>query len=126
MLDVQWVPSDPSQFITWGGDIRHYSVAGADQVLLSSLTEPQFIRCVAVWGGLGVVLAAGQATGRVSFVSFQEGEGRHLLDRELPARVTRQVTALAWAPGASSVLATGFEKHRSDPSVGRRPPVTSQ
>ena len=90
MLDVQWVPSDPTQFITWGGDIRHYSVLDNDQVLLSTLTEP-LTKCVAVWGGPGVVLAAGQATGRVSFVSFQEGEGRHLLSRELPARVTRQV-----------------------------------
>jgi len=117
MLDVQWVPSEPGQFITWGGDLRHYSVVGRDQVLLSTLSEPQFIRCVAVWGGQGVVLAAGQATGRVSFVSFQDGEGRHLLERDLPARVTRQVTALSWAPGASSVLATGFEKHRTDPAV---------
>ena len=91
-----------------------------DQVLLSTLTEPQFIRCVAVWGGQGVVLAAGQATGRVSFVSFQDGEGRHLLDRDLPPRVTRQVTALSWAPRASSVLATGWEKHRTDPAVGKR------
>ena len=122
MLNVQWVPCEPSQFITWGGDIKHYSLVGSDQVLLSTLSEPQFNRCVAVWGGQAVILAAGQATGRVTFLTFQEGEGRHLLDRELPAKVTgtRQVTALSWAPAASSVLAVGFEKHRSDNSVGER------
>ena len=95
-------------------------MVGSDQLLLSTLTEPQFSRCVAVWGGQGVILAAGQATGRVTFLTFQEGEGKHLLDRELPARVTRQVMALSWAPAASSVLAVGFEKHRSDSSVGGR------
>ena len=97
-------------------------MVGSDQLLLSTLTEPQFNRCVAVWGGQGVILAAGQATGRVTFLTFHEGEGKHLLDRELPARVsgTRQVTALSWAPAASSVLAVGFEKHRNDNSVGGR------
>ena len=123
MLNVQWVPCEPSQFITWGGDIKHYSVVGSDQVLLSTLSEPQFNRCVAVWGGQAVILAAGQATGRVTFLTFQEGEGgegKHLLDRELPARVSRQVMALSWAPAASSVLAVGFEKHRNDNSVGER------
>ena len=97
-------------------------MVGSEQLLLSSLTEPQFNRCVAVWGGQAVILAAGQATGRVTFLTFQEGQGRHLLDRELPARVTgtRQVTALSWAPAASSLLAVGFEKHRNDSSVGER------
>ena len=32
---------------------------GSEQLLLSSLTEPQFNRCVAVWGGQGVILALG-------------------------------------------------------------------
>ena len=26
MQDVLWVPSDPTQFVTWGSDIRHYLV----------------------------------------------------------------------------------------------------
>ena len=29
MQDVLWVPSDPAHFVTWGQDIRHYSVARA-------------------------------------------------------------------------------------------------
>ena len=38
-------------------------------------------RCADVWPGDGVILAVGQASGRVSLVSFREGEGRFLLDR---------------------------------------------
>ena len=32
MQDVLWVPSDPSQFITWGSALRHYSVTRDQEV----------------------------------------------------------------------------------------------
>ena len=46
-----------------------------------SFSQCSVCRCADVWPGDGVILAAGQASGRVSLVSFREGEGRFLLDR---------------------------------------------
>jgi len=130
-LEVQWVPYDPEQFITWGTDLRHYKVVPSAResggggeplsssraaVLLATVSEPHYIKCVDVWGGEGVVVAAGQASGRISFVSFKDGEGKFLLDKELIPRTPRHCTALAWHRGSNTntLLASGYEKHRSD------------
>ena len=67
MQDIQWVGSDPSQFIAWGSDIRHYNVvatapetvANTEHVLndshvavhVATLQEPQFVRAVDIWPG---------------------------------------------------------------------------
>ena len=40
-------------------------------VLLDTVAEPHYIKCVDLWGGQGVVVAAGQASGRISFVTFR-------------------------------------------------------
>ena len=67
-LDVQWVPCDPTQFITWGTDLRHYRVVPTDPapefgclkeplsacraaVLLGTVSEPHYIKCVDIWAG---------------------------------------------------------------------------
>lgn len=148
-LEVQWVPCDTSQFITWGTELRHYQVVENDDtdlavaekglaslalgapapreplngqrsaVLLDTVAEPHYIKCVNVWGGQGVVVAAGQASGRVSFVTFRhelggEGGGGLLGDRELQPRTPRPCSALGWHPGCHNILASGYEKHRSD------------
>ena len=67
------------------------------------------------------MLAVGQTSGKVSFLSFKSddaGDGKFLLTRDLTARTCRGCTALSWyRPGAGpgqSILAGGFEKHRSD------------
>ena len=89
-LEVQWVPCDPSQFLTWGSELRHYQVVEVEggeaaeapaareplsgqraAVLLDTVAEPHYIKCVDLWGGQGVVVAAGQASGRISFVTFR-------------------------------------------------------
>ena len=133
MQDVLWVPSDPTQFITWGADIRHYAVVPRDTcddkarddktlqlsgthvaVHVSTRQEPQYVRCVDVWPGDGIVLAAGQATGRISFISFKDGDGKFLVDRDLSPRTCRTCTAVAWYRASNSILASGYEKHRSD------------
>jgi len=135
-LDVQWVPCDPTQFITWGTDLRHYRVVPTDPapelgclkeplsacraaILLGTVSEPHYIKCVDIWAGEGVVVAAGQASGRISFVSFRDGEGKFLLDKDLSPRTPRQCTALAWHKGGgnTALLASGYEKHRSDYGV---------
>ena len=41
MQDVLWVPSDPSQFITWGSDLRHYSVTRDQEVSYSQPIRSQ-------------------------------------------------------------------------------------
>ena len=47
-----------------------------------------------MWPGDGVILAVGQASGRVSLVSFREGEGRFLLERgDLSPRTSRGCSA---------------------------------
>ena len=139
MQDVLWVPSDPSQFVTWGSDIRHYSVTreqdvertrgtehviplGGEQVALhlATLQEPQYVRCADLWPGDGVILAAGQASGRISFVSFRDGEGKFLVERgELTPRTSRTCSAVSWyrGPGHASILASGYEKHRTDNAI---------
>jgi len=149
-LEVQWVPCDPTQFVTWGSDLRHYQVVehgepGLDvveeglaslvltspdlstshreplscqryAVLLTTVAEPHYIKCVDVWGGQGVLVAAGQTSGKVSFVSFrgESGDGSRLADRELQPRTPRPCSALAWHPAHLNLLASGYEKHRSD------------
>ena len=40
-------------------------------MILDTVAEPHFIKCVDLWGGQGVVVAAGQAMGRISFVIFR-------------------------------------------------------
>ena len=139
MQDVLWVPSDPAHFVTWGQDIRHYSVARAADaedaeprpraatdhavrlsathvaVHVGTLQEPQYVRCavlknnsnplenicvttpkifrcVDVWPGEGIVVAVGQAGGRVSFSSFRDGEAGHLLGHTLAPRTPRTCT----------------------------------
>ena len=69
MQDVLWIPSDPTHFVTWGSDIRHYAVVPQSQdertrdvhqnlndshvaVHVETLPEPQFVRCVDVWPGV--------------------------------------------------------------------------
>lgn len=151
-LEVQWVPCDPSQFLTWGSELRHYQVVEVEggeaaeapaareplsgqraAVLLDTVAEPHYVKCVHVWGGQGVVVAAGQASGRVSFVTFRSeasGEGALLADRELQPRTPRPCAALAWHPNSHNLLASGYEKHRSDFGVlvwdlaGQDKPVT--
>ena len=43
-------------------------------MLLDTVAEPHYIKCVDLWGGQGVVVAAGQASGRISFVTFRRFE----------------------------------------------------
>ena len=43
-----------------------------------------------------------------------EGGGRLLGDRELQPRTPRPCSALAWHPACHNILASGYEKHRSD------------
>ena len=40
-------------------------------MILDTVAEPHYIKCVDLWGGQGVVVAAGQAMGRISFVIFR-------------------------------------------------------
>ena len=48
MQDVLWVPSDPSQFITWGSDLRHYSVTRDQEVSYTlSQSEASFVSVTA-------------------------------------------------------------------------------
>ena len=62
VVDLQWVPHNNSQFVTWGTELRHYRLAEGDPVLLASTAEPHYVRCAALWPGPGLVLAAGQVT----------------------------------------------------------------
>ena len=92
-----------------------------------------------MWPGDGVILAVGQASGRVSLVSFREvsetsdqseasimtmdqsqGEGKFLLDRgELSPRTSRGCSCVRWhrGPGSAAILASGYEKHRTDNAI---------
>ena len=54
-------------------------------MILDTVAEPHFIKCVDLWGGQGVVVAAGQAMGRISFVIFgrflrRTSQSRHAFD----------------------------------------------
>ena len=40
--------------------------------LVNCVTEPHYIKCVSIWRGEGVLLAVGQATGRVSLISLRK------------------------------------------------------
>ena len=54
-------------------------------MILDTVAEPHYIKCVDFWGGQGVVVAAGQAMGRISFVIFRRflrrtSQSRHAFD----------------------------------------------
>ena len=54
-------------------------------MILDTVAEPHYIKCVDLWGGLGVVVAAVQAMGRISFVIFRRflrrtSQSRHAFD----------------------------------------------
>ena len=54
-------------------------------MILDTVAEPHYIKCVDLWGGQGVVVAAGQAMGRISFVIFRRflrrtSQSRHAFD----------------------------------------------
>ena len=54
-------------------------------MILDTVAEPHFIKCVDLWGGQGVVVAAGQNMGRISFVIFRRflrrtSQSRHAFD----------------------------------------------
>lgn len=132
--EVHWVPGDPDAFVLWGSDLRLYKVVeghpgnaeglpiGRDRwaVLEASLSEPHYIKCVDLWHGPGLIVAAGQATGRVSLVSFGMPEPT-LADRlrrtELSPKQPRNCAALAWHRAETSLLAVGFDRMRSDCGV---------
>ena len=61
MQDVLWVPSDPSQFITWGSDLRHYSVTRDQEVSYSQPIRSQL--CVSN-SQSELFISAGQVTCR--------------------------------------------------------------
>jgi len=129
--EVLWVPSIPDQFVTWGSDIRLYTVVdgarsrgidreqiGPDRYaeLLSCVKEPHYIKCVDLWKGQGVLMAVGQATGRISLIPLSEVKGDILTaerDEYLP-RQSRVCNNLAWHPTNLSLLAAGFDKVRTE------------
>ena len=54
-------------------------------MILDTVAEPYYIKCVDLWGGQGVVVADGQAVGRISFVIFRRflwrtSQSRHAFD----------------------------------------------
>jgi WD40 repeat protein len=89
-------------------------------VLEASLAEPHYIKCVDLWRGPGVIVAAGQATGRVSLVSFGPPDPvltESLRRTEFSPKQPRNCAALAWHPTEQSLLAVGFDRMRSDCGV---------
>jgi len=128
------VPRVPDQFVTWGSNLRLYRVLDQNEAagsktsekeliginryseLLNSVSE-RYIKCVDVWRGDGVLLAVGQATGRVSLVLLSDVEGEFLSDREYNPRQSRPCTALAWHPNQNTLLAAGFEKIRTEHGI---------
>ena len=83
-----------------------------------SLAEPHYIKCVDLWRGPAIIVAAGQATGRVSLVSFgssSQPASTDLVRRtEFSPKQPRNCAALAWHPAEQSLLAVGFDRMRSD------------
>ena len=61
-------------------------------ILKIVVTTLKIFRCVDVWPGEGIVVAVGQAGGRVSFSSFRDGEAGHLLGHTLAPRTPRTCT----------------------------------
>ena len=91
-------------------------------MLQAVLAEPHYITCVDLWHGPGVVVAAGQATGRVSLVTFganPTAAAQHHLRTEFSPKQARNCAALAWHPTEQqhSLLAVGFDRMRSDAGV---------
>jgi hypothetical protein len=81
--------------------------------------EPHYIKCVSLCHGPGVLLAAGQATGRVNLVTFGPPDPAPPLGRrtEFTPKQPRNCAALAWHPAQHSQLALGFDRMRSDCGV---------
>ena len=126
VVDLQWVPHNNSQFVTWGTELRHYRLAEGDPVLLASTAEPHYVRCAALWPGPGLVLAAGQvltpALLRPLCISCDPGERASESD-EFPrvwGRGRGPGGAAARAPHPPPVHRPRLESHRLPLPAGRR------
>lgn len=135
-LEVNWSPYHANKFFTWGNDISLYEVKFSKEQhkqadipisentsarLLATNSNYRFVKCIDVYpkSESDLLLAVGQANGKVSLTTF----GPSIFDTvglagiELNPRYPRQCNTVKWNPTESNLLASGYEKHRSDHSI---------
>lgn len=138
---VQWVPGLPDHLVTWSTDLKLFKLtvlpattksdktlavpcthSNLQSELKSRLNEPpHYMKCVSVCplqgrSGGDVRVAVGQASGRVTLLSFASAgaspAGRAI--KEFGPKTGRPVNDLSWNHIAPDLLAAGYEKNRND------------
>ena len=141
VLDVQWIPDD--RIMTWSTDLKLFRTrtgtledqeTDVNRVQMSgdSIAElecqipepPHYIKCVQVYPGLidgsDVRFAVGQASGKVTLMSFDEvnhiGSHPHVI-KEFAPKIARICHDLSWNIKKPNLLAAGYERSRQDAAV---------
>ncbi|GAB6033307.1 hypothetical protein CHUAL_013078 [Chamberlinius hualienensis] len=134
-LDILWSPQFPDKFVTFGTDLRQYTLTSAKldstslhsssddgrvATLLAVNSDTLYLKCVC-WcprEDYDNLLAVGQASGRVVLTSFNSQQDPcKLISKEFIPRHPRQCNALSWNSVDSNLLVAGLEKYRSDYSL---------
>ncbi|KAK7593002.1 hypothetical protein V9T40_007754 [Parthenolecanium corni] len=135
-LEVIWSPYHTNKFFTWGNDIYLYEVRSIKEQmkqsdinisentsarLLATNSNYRYVKCIDVYpkSESDLLLAVGQANGKVSLTTFGPSvfDSVGLAGVELTPRYARQCNTVKWNPAETNLLASGYEKHRSDHSI---------
>ncbi|XP_065221938.1 GATOR2 complex protein MIOS-B [Planococcus citri] len=135
-LEVIWSPYHTNKFITWGDDIYLYEARSNKEPvkqndivisentvarLLATNSNYRYVKCIDVYpkSDTDLLLALGQANGKVSLTTFGPSvfDSFRLAGLELCPRHARQCNTVKWNPIETNLLASGYEKHRSDHSI---------
>lgn len=134
-LEVKWSTVHPNKFITWGTEIYLYEIGAARDVpskrlshiktseaneatLLAINSTHRYVKCIDICPqkGIDILLAVGQANGKVVLASFGSSNAS-LVGREFAPLHPRQCNAVAWNPVDSHLIAVGLDKFRMESAV---------
>ncbi|CAG7836336.1 unnamed protein product [Allacma fusca] len=131
VMDLQWCPRKPDNFITWSQEISLYQVEDIDPLrpkqstfklsetraasLVAKIVDLAFPKVVDGYPGNDAegMIAVGLANGKVVLTSF----GSTIISKEFVPKHPRQVNDLAWNKYSPNLLAAALDKARSDYAV---------
>ncbi|XKL63054.1 hypothetical protein PGB90_005418 [Kerria lacca] len=135
-LEVTWSSYHMNKFFTWGNDIYLYEVRSSKEHvkqsdiiisentcarLLATNSNYRYVKCIDIYpkSESDILLAVGQANGKISLTTFGPSvfDSVGLAGVELSPRYARQCNAVKWNSSETNLLASGYEKHRSDHSI---------
>uniref|UniRef100_A0A0A9ZA57 WD repeat-containing protein mio n=3 Tax=Lygus hesperus TaxID=30085 RepID=A0A0A9ZA57_LYGHE len=133
-LEVLWSPVHRDKFVTWGTEIFLYETfekfdekprfddielsENSGARLLATNSNYHYVKCVDIYPlkGSEILMAVGQANGKVSLTSFGPSSfdclGVNGMD--LIPKHARQCNVVSWCHNDPQLIATGLDRYRSD------------